>query len=230
MIHAFRRTHAAPARGALALAAALVSSAVVACSAPAPASEGAAAADTTSAAAGAPRDTGSHASRQALLDRADKVVEAIARRDWGTVAAMAHPERGVRFSPYGHVETGDDCAVTLGREQLASLATDSTTRCWGHFDGTGEPITMTFPAYYERFVHDRDYEDASRGEPGERLGQGNTLSNIPAAFGSDATFVEYHVPGTEEYGGMDWGSLRLVFVPSGGEWRLVGVVHDQWTI
>ncbi len=210
----------------------LVAAVAAACSAPAPGS-----ADTTSAAtvtdsaAVAPAGgTSADTSRTSLLDRADRAVEAIARRDWDSIAAMAHPERGVRFAPYGHVEPGGECTVTLTPHQLASLAADSTTRCWGHFDGTGEPIRMAFGEYYQRFVHDRDYEDARRGAPDERLGQGNTLSNLPDAFGPDATFVEYHVPGTEEYGGMDWGSLRLVFVPSGGEWRLVGVVHDQWTI
>ncbi|HEX5581284.1 MAG TPA: hypothetical protein VFX39_06860 [Gemmatimonadaceae bacterium] len=174
----------------------------------------------------APADTG----RAPLLARADSGVAAIARRDWSTLAALAHPARGVRFSPYGHVEPEGECAVTLTREQVASLATDSTTRCWGHFDGSGEPMRLSFPAYYARFVYEKDYARARRGEPDERLGQGNTLSNLPDAFGPGATFVEYHVPGTEQYGGMDWGSLRLVFVPTDGEWRLVGVVHDQWTI
>ena len=185
---------------------------------------------TDSAAATTAAATTADTSQASLLERADGLVAAIARRDWDAVAAVAHPERGVRFSPYGHVEPAGECTVTLARRELASLATDSTTRCWGHFDGTGDPIRMTFSAYHERFVYDRDYVDARRGEPDERLGQGNTLSNLPDAFGAEATFVEYHVPGTEQYGGMDWGSLRLVFVPTADGWRLVGIVHDQWTI
>jgi len=43
--------------------------------------------------------------------------------------------------------------------------------------------------------------------------------------------VEYHFPGIDpQYGGLDWRSLRLVFQQSGGEWYLVGIIHDQWTI
>jgi hypothetical protein len=29
---------------------------------------------------------------------------------------------------------------------------------------------------------------------------------------------------------MDWQSLRLVFEETAGNWYLVGIVHDQWTI
>ncbi len=44
-------------------------------------------------------------------------------------------------------------------------------------------------------------------------------------------FIEYHFSGfEEEYGGMDWVSLRLVFVQEGGQWYLVGLVNDRWTI
>jgi hypothetical protein len=43
--------------------------------------------------------------------------------------------------------------------------------------------------------------------------------------------VEYHFSGfVEDYGGMDWVSLRLVFIEEEGSWFLVGIVHDQWTI
>ena len=43
-------------------------------------------------------------------------------------------------------------------------------------------------------------------------------------------FVEYHDPGEDpQYEGMDWRSLRLVMVPDGEDWRLVGVVHAEWT-
>jgi len=29
---------------------------------------------------------------------------------------------------------------------------------------------------------------------------------------------------------MDWRSLKLVFKEKDGNWYLVGVVHDEWTI
>jgi hypothetical protein len=169
-------------------------------------------------------------SRAALLAHADSAVAAIARRDWPTLATLVHPERGLRVSPYGYLPPAGECTVTLTAAEVAALTSDTTTRCWGHFDGSGEPMRLPWPAYYERFVYDKPYRDARRGAPNERLGHGNTLHELPGALGADAAFVEYHVPGTEQYGGMDWGSLRLVFAPHAGAWRLVGLVHDQWTI
>src|SRR5690606_24087235 len=35
----------------------------------------------------------------------DSVVHAVAERRWDTLAALAHPEHGIRFSPYGYVDT-----------------------------------------------------------------------------------------------------------------------------
>jgi hypothetical protein len=62
------------------------------------------------------------------------------------------------------------------------------------------------------------------------IGKGNTLENIHEVY-PDGVFVEFHFTGfNEQYDGMDWKSLRLVFEQDGGSWRLVGIVHDQWTI
>jgi len=46
-----------------------------------------------------------------------------------------------------------------------------------------------------------------------------------------ASFVEFHFTGFDpQYGGIDWSSLRLVFENVGGNWLLIGIVHDGWTI
>ena len=43
--------------------------------------------------------------------------------------------------------------------------------------------------------------------------------------------VEYYFPGfNPEYEGMDWKSLRLVFEKYEDSWKLVGIIHNQWTI
>ena len=46
-----------------------------------------------------------------------------------------------------------------------------------------------------------------------------------------AVVVEFYFPGFDpQYAGMDWRSLRLVFMQQGSDWFLVGIIHDQWTI
>ena len=43
--------------------------------------------------------------------------------------------------------------------------------------------------------------------------------------------VEYYFSGFNPLNaGMDWVSLRLVFEAFAGQWKLVGIIHNQWTV
>lgn len=173
-----------------------------------------------------PPDT---APAEGLVERADSAVAALERQDWDALAEMAHPERGVRFSPYGYVDTAEH--VVLTREEIANAPEDQTEYHWGQYDGRGNDIRLTIEEYYEEFIYNVDFADARRGEPDEVIGTGNTLVNLEEAYpGPNTRFIEYHDPGTDEYEGMDWNSLRLIFERTGGEWLLVGIAHDEWTI
>lgn len=158
---------------------------------------------------------------------ADSVLQFIEDRAWSDLAPLIHPDRGLTISPYGYI---DSSAVRFMPGGIATLGSSTAPRLWGQYDGTGEPIRMPFATYYDEFIYDRPFLDVRRGAVDERLGQGNSLSNIEAFFGPAAHFVEYHAEGTERYGGMDWSSLRLVFLPYDGQWQLAGLVHDEWTI
>jgi hypothetical protein len=161
--------------------------------------------------------------------RATEVVAALKTRDDARLAALVHPGKGVRFTPYGFVRADQD--VVLRREQIARAFGDSTIRTWGIADGGGEPLTFTFGQYYRRFVYDADFAAA----PVVRYDQppahsGNTPNNIAQAY-PGARWVEFHFPGIDpKYEGMDWRSLWLVFELDDGEWLLTGIVHGSWTI
>lgn len=164
-----------------------------------------------------------------IAKRANEAFAAIKSGDMKRLAALVHPDLGVRFSPYGHIRPGADGDVVLTRDQLSAAMSDQTVRLWGYFDGSGEPINLTFADYFKRFVGDRDWTAAPQVAYNNIIGQGNTLINIRDVY-PHAIYVEAHYPGTEKYGGMDWSSLRLVFEAKGNTWYLVGIVHDQWTI
>ncbi len=111
------------------------------------------------------------------------------------------------------------------------LGEDSLRRVWGSYDGSGEPINLDFPAYFARFVYDRNFAQVAPGPPDVRLGKGNALDNIQLVYSPRRVmFLEYHVPGTERYNGMDWRSLRLVLEQVDERWYLIALVHDEWTI
>lgn len=164
-----------------------------------------------------------------LRDTARQAAEALKARDFGRLAELVHPEKGVRFSPYSYVDPAEH--VTLSREDLMAAAEGAALkRTWGDHDGTGEPIELGFRDYVDRFVYDAPYLAEGELAVDERQGQGNSLSNTSEVY-PGARVVEYHLPGRDpRYGGMDWRSLRLVLEEQDGRWYLVGVVHDEWTI
>ena len=60
------------------------------------------------------------------------------------------------------------------------------------------------------------------------LSTGNMLENQFEVY-DNPIIVEYF-PGLSRLTGMDWQSLRLVFEEYENEWRLTGIIHNQWTI
>jgi hypothetical protein len=162
-----------------------------------------------------------------LEESAEQVINALAEKNLASVAEVVHPALGVRFSPYAYVE---DSHQVFTAEELVNLPGSDETYLWGNFDGTGDPIELTFDDYYERFIYSADFANPEQMGVNERIGHGNSINNIEE-FYPGSSFVEFHFSGfVEDYGGMDWVSLRLVFIEEDGSWFLVGIVHDQWTI
>ena len=162
-----------------------------------------------------------------IEDRANAVLQALATKDMAALAEYVDPVEGVRFSPYSFVHETDQVFVA---DQLQALPGSTDEYLWGSFDGSGEPINLTFDAYDERFVYSQDFLNAEEVGYNTVIGSGNTLNNA-AEFYPGSIIVEYHFSGFDpQYGGMDWESLRLVFQQRDGTWYLVGIIHDQWTI
>jgi hypothetical protein len=62
------------------------------------------------------------------------------------------------------------------------------------------------------------------------LTSGNMIENQFEVY-KDSIIVEYHIPEIDpQFEGLDWQSLRLVFEEYDGSWKLVGIIHNQWTI
>lgn len=160
--------------------------------------------------------------------RALEVLGYIRDYDLENLSMAVHPEKGVRFTPYGYVDVDKD--LLFNQDEIKGFASDSTKYLWGSYDGTGDPIELTFKDYWKRFIYDEDFVNAKETGYNKRLGQGNSLDNSAKVY-KNAIIVEYHFPGFDpQYEGMDWRSLRLVFEKSGDTWYLIGIIHDQWTI
>ncbi len=139
-----------------------------------------------------------------------------------------HPEKELRLSPYAYVDINKD--LTFSFSEFKESFSTSMKHNFGTYDGSGEPIKLTLFEYYERFIYDEDYVASHVIGNNQTIGQGNTLNNIKQEY-PEASFIEFHFTGFEpEFEGLDWKSLILVFEFFEGQWHLVGIVHNEWTI
>ncbi len=142
-----------------------------------------------------------------------QVISLLKNNDFATLSQYVHPQKGLRFSPYPYISDTDRL---LGRDAIYTILNDNSVYSWGVFDGSGEPINLTFPGYYARFIYSADFANAAQVAYNQAIGSGNSINNI-SDFYPGAEFVEYHFPGFDaKYEGMDWQSLRLVFMQENG--------------
>jgi glutaredoxin len=162
-----------------------------------------------------------------IMKKAEEILQLLKEKNEEELATYVHPKKGVLFSPYIFV---DEKAITFNKEKVKEFFEDSEIYTWGTQDGSGEPIVLTPSDYYATFIYDSNFEQADETVFDRVETRGNTIRNITEVF-PDSHSVEYFVKGTEEYGNMDWKALNLVFEQDEqGEWKLVAIVHDQWTI
>jgi hypothetical protein len=165
-------------------------------------------------------------SQGSVEERANAAILALKNRDMETLSKLIHPTLGVRFSPYAFVQESD---LVFMPQQIRDALSDPTEYVWGSYDGTGFPIEQTVVEYYEEFVYDQDFANAEEIGYDRIVRLGNYIDNSKE-FYPGAFVVEYHFPGFDsELQGMDWESLRLVFLQDGQSWYLVGVIHDEWS-
>jgi hypothetical protein len=164
---------------------------------------------------------------QAVLNEAFTVVNALMDQDMTTLSRFVSPQHGLRFSPYAYLK---DIDQLFPAEKVPGLMEDSRVLWWGNYDGSGEPINLKFSDYYAKFIYDENFTAAPQISLNHRLGTGNSIDNIQD-FYPGSMVVEFYFPGFDaQYDGMDWRSLRLVFMQENNIWYLVGIIHDQWTI
>lgn len=158
------------------------------------------------------------ASKQAVL--------ALKTKNMAKLAALAHPLKGVRFSPYGYIDKKTN--LIFKRAQISGLWNNRKIYDWGPHDALDENIKMRFSKYYAGFIYDRDFAKAPRVGYNNVVQRGNAIVDVAEQY-PKGKFVEYNFPESADGNVMGWNSLRLVFEKQGGKWYLVGISHDEWT-
>ena len=147
---------------------------------------------------------------------------------YDSLALYIHPEKGIRFAPYAFIDTTIYKVFT--RDAFTEALASEEILHWGTFDGSGAAIDMDIPSYFKRFVYDADYLNAEHSSLNQSLAVGNSIQNLEEIY-PGLPYTESYFSGFEpEYAGMDWRALSLVFEQVSGHYRLVAIVHNEWTI
>jgi len=163
-----------------------------------------------------------------LLKRTIEITTILDKKEYTRLADFFHPTEGVRFTPYGYIDTTQDIKFT--KDQFLSQLKNKSKQHWGSYDGSGDPINLTVEEYFKKFVYDVKFLQPEKLSVNKTLGQGNSLDNLSSIY-SGASYTESYFSGFDKrYGGMDWRSLKLIYKILDGKLYLVGIVHGQWTI
>lgn len=163
-----------------------------------------------------------------LLEVGAQVLHTLKDKDYTGLAALVHPQRGVTFTPYSTVDFNRD--VHFSPDELIAASKGNQKYLWGTLDGKGDAIRMTFSEYCASFVFNADYTYAPVISIDQVMASGNSLENVGTAY-PGCRYVEYYFPGVDPANsGFDWCALKLVFAQWNGTYKLVGIIHSQWTI
>ncbi|MGP4864169.1 hypothetical protein ACTXGK_08240 [Psychrobacter sp. T6-5] len=166
-------------------------------------------------------------SQQTLKQQALRIQRALANKDFARITDDIHPTRGVRFSMYAYVRPESD--KVFNRAQYAQYLQQSNIRfTWGEKDGTGDLLITPLPTYLDTWVDGKKFNDVNISV-NKITNNSNSINNLKDIY-QNSDVVEFYYKGTEEYAGMDWRVLRLVFDEYKGKRYLVAIINDQWTV
>lgn len=166
--------------------------------------------------------------KKVIEEIANKVIYAISIKDSETLSEFVHPTKGVRFTPYTYVSLEND--IVFNKDEMKDFFNNQDLYIWGYYDGKGDEVNLTPSEYYKEFIYSEDFVNAPEIGYNEILSSGNMIENQFDIY-DNAIIVEYYFPGfNPDYEGIDWKSLRLVFEKYENTWKLVSIIHNQWTI
>src|SRR6186713_2691114 len=98
-----------------------------------------------------------HRKDSILLKLTQNILLTLKNKNYSAFANYIHPVEGIRFSPYGFVDTTRD--IKFSKQKFINQVREPVQDMigWGEFDGTGDPIKMTLNNYMQRFVYDVDF-------------------------------------------------------------------------
>lgn len=165
--------------------------------------------------------------QEALLQKSYQVLNALAAQDFEALSKLVHSEKGLRLTPYSTVDPSKDLSV--GADELSKASQNQTLYTWGISKSSSAPIHLSITDYFSSYVYNADYLTAPMIGVNTLFSSGNSLENVIDAY-PDGEFVEFYFPGIKsQNNGFDWCGLKLVFEWHETDYKLVGLIHSEWT-
>jgi len=179
------------------------------------------------------KDTAGYVSKNNIEDKEaalkhsnEQIVQLLKDKKYSKLAGFIHPEKGVRFSMYAFIVPEED--KVFSKSDFLKFQPTRTIFTWGTMDGSGDLYQATLNDYLTKWVYSKDFA-SGQVSFNEFQGSGNSLNNLKKIY-PGADFTENFIKGSGPDTGMDWNCLRLVFEKYQGNYYLVGIINDQWTI
>ena len=112
-----------------------------------------------------------------LLNTACSVLRVIQNRDYKALSGYVDPVQGLTFTTFSTVDRGVD--LTFTRSQVSGFAKDISKYTWGVVPGSGEVLSMTPEEYFNSYIFNVDYTQATRIGVDRLNITGNALKMLP---------------------------------------------------
>ncbi|RYF95435.1 MAG: sporulation protein, partial [Chitinophagaceae bacterium] len=99
------------------------------------------------------------------MEAAKTVLKALQAKDLELFTTYFPANKPVLFSPYGYIDV--EQIKKLSSRDLLQSVEKKWVLTWGSFDGSGDPIKLTVPDYFRKFVYNADYLNADQARVNE---------------------------------------------------------------
>ncbi|VAW71351.1 hypothetical protein MNBD_GAMMA12-1312 [hydrothermal vent metagenome] len=155
--------------------------------------------------------------QQIISDIAKKTIDSIKNKNWKNLAALVHPDKGIRFSPSLKIDLKKHQVIKANK--LHNEYYSPFKKTWGTNTKKGTQIKMTFADYAEQYIHRDNYWDTTSVKFNQFSHAAKNPTNLESTY-PHSIIVEYR-------GKTSASNLYLIFEESEFEWRIVAIAGTQ---
>lgn len=170
-----------------------------------------------------------------LFNQAQTIYHILIKKQYDKLTPYIHPIKGVRFAMYANTtvnwqgQSHPDTNKVFSQKDFCTYLQKSKIRfTWGQKDGSGDDLVISLPNYLDTWVR----ADKLRN-PVISIKHAQELTHYQGGIVTQAYLgesVDFLDKGLQKWDYMDWRLLRLVFEDYQGQFYLIAIINDEWTV